>query len=162
MPTRPAQRARAPGKQRKTSGAQRAPRPSSKAELIVRQGFFIDATGKTQVAVPEIVILGNRDGFAYLAALFEQLASQAAEGSRSSAAAEGERLPRGAAPVNARLSDDLEFRFAPLTAANRAATLKRFGVTLKSRQEGSLFDRYQHVAEEQYQKVARKIARSPK
>lgn len=134
------------------------PKPSKKAELIVRQGFMIDATGGAAVAIPEVVLLANQDGFRYLADMFAHLAEQAGAKSRDTQAAEGLALPRGVTPVNVRLSDDMDFRFAPLTAANRAATLKRYGVTLKSRQKGSLFDRYQNVAEEQYQKVARKIA----
>lgn len=144
--------------QARANGLELAPTPSANAEMVVRQGFVIDATSGSAVAIPEVVLLANREGFAYLARLFAHMEALAGSKSRESAAAAGVSLPRGAAPINARLSDDLDFRFAPLTSANRAATFKRYGVTLKSRQKGSLFDRYQNVAEQQYQKVARKIS----
>lgn len=116
------------------------------AEVIVRQGFLIDATGKGPVAVPEVVILANADGFAYLAAVFSELAVQARAG-KSSAASAGFHLPRSAEPINVRLSDDIDFRFAPLTGANRRAMFKQFGIDMASKQKGSLFERYKEVLE---------------
>lgn len=118
------------------------PKPGASAELIVRQGFIIDATGNGLHAVPEVAILGNRAGFEYLAAVFSHLA----ERSRQRGADAGPiELPRNSHPINVRLSDDLDFQFAVLTESNRKALLKRFGVDMKSRQKGSLFERYQEV-----------------
>ena len=112
------------------------------AELIVRQGFIIDATGNGLHAVPEVAMLGNRAAFEYLAAVFSHLAERAKE---RKPADDPIALPRNAPPINVRLSDDLDFQFALLTAANRKALLKRFGIDMKSRQKGSLFERYQEV-----------------
>jgi len=120
------------------------PKPGKNAELIVRQGFLIDASGKGLHAVPEVVILANADGFQYLADVFGQLA-EAAQSRKKAAGDESVKLPRMEHPINARLSDDLEFRFAPLTAMNRKAMFKQFGIDTKSKQTGSLFERYQEV-----------------
>ena len=135
----------------------RLPKASSKAELIVREGFVIDATGRSQQAIPEVSILGNREGFTYLSEVFAHLAERAAARHTSPQPAEPLHLSRLEHPVNVRLSDAIEFRFAPLTAANRAAMFKRHGITMKSRERGSLFGRYREVADTQYQKVARRI-----
>jgi hypothetical protein len=35
-------------------------------EVIVKQQFLIDATGKVAYAVPEILLLGNREGLRHL------------------------------------------------------------------------------------------------
>jgi len=134
----------------------RLPTPSRSAEIILRQGFVIDATGKQQRAVPEVVIVANREGLEYLSGLFAYAAGQARR-ERDRAPADPVHLPRGQEPINVRLSDDMDIRVAPLTSANRAATFRRYGVTLQSRQKGSLFDRYRDIAATQYQKVARRI-----
>jgi hypothetical protein len=141
----------------KAKAAAAPPKPPSKAELIVRQGFIIDATGKQQHAVPEVLILGNREGLQYLADVFGHLADQAKSRSRATGAGEPIHLPQLDHPVNGRLSDAIEFRFIPLTAANRAATFRQLGITMKSREHGSLFERYQGIAETQYTKVARRL-----
>jgi hypothetical protein len=122
----------------------RAPKPGKNAELIVRQGFLIDASKNGLHAVPEVVILANADGFQYLADIFSQLA-EAARSRKKAAGDESIKMPRLEHPINARFSDDLDFRFAPLTAINRRAVLKQFGIDTKSKQTGSLFERYQEV-----------------
>lgn len=120
------------------------PLPAKNAEIITRQGFLIDATGKGPHAVPEVVLLANGAGLAYLADLFLYLADFAAEfGEELEAAIVG--LPRNEHPINVRLSDDLAFRFALLTEVNRRQMFKKFGIDMASRQKGSLFERYQEV-----------------
>ncbi len=121
------------------------PRPTRSAELIIRQGFVIDATGKDGPrAVPEVVILGNEGGFRYMAELFAALAGAA--GARTREPHEGLQLHRGEGPFEHRFSDDFELRFVPMNAANRNATMRKLGITQVSRQSGSLFERYQEVA----------------
>jgi hypothetical protein len=127
------------------------------AELVVRQGFEIDATGRFPHAVPEVIVLGNRSGLQYLSEVFAFLAERAARRARSSEPLEEVRLERLEDPINVRLSDELEFRFAPLTDANRAATFKRYGITIKSRQRGSLFERYQQITQLQFGRVAQRL-----
>ncbi len=122
----------------------RLPKPGRSAELVVRQGFVIDATGKGPLAVPELVILGNAEGLRFLAELFAELAQLARSRPRSSDGM-AVHLSRGEPPINTRFSDDLEFRFAVMTSANRRAVLKQFGIDTKSKQKGSLFERYQEV-----------------
>ena len=63
--------------------------------------------------------------------------------------------------VSRRLSDAIEFRFAPLTDGNRAAPFKRHGITMKSRETGSLLGRYQDVAATQDHKLARRVGVQP-
>ena len=155
-------RARARSKSAARAAGAAPPKPSSKAELIVREGFIIDATGGGQQATSEVLVLGNREGLRYLSDLFAHLAEQAGGRSKSTAPAEPLHLSRLEHPVNVRLSDALEFRFAPLTPANRAATFKHHGITMKSREHGSLFGRYREVAETEYQKVARRIQQDRK
>lgn len=154
---------RAPGKKSRPASPARKNavatqvKPSKNAEIIVRQGFVIDATGGAQHAVPEVLIFGNREGLQYLSEVFARLAEQAKSRAPSAEPAEELQLGRDEHPINARLSDALEFRFGALTAANRAATFKRHGITMKSREKGSLFERYQEVAETKYTKIARQI-----
>jgi len=105
------------------------------------------------------MILGNREGLQYLADVFAYLAEQAKGRVRTSAADQEIRLQQLDHPVNGRLSDAIDFRFIPLTAANRAAMFKQHGITMKSREHGSLFERYQGIAETQYTKVARRLER---
>lgn len=127
--------------QKKSTGA----RPGRNAELVIRQGFVIDATGKEGPrAVPEVIILGNEGGFRYMAELFDALAKVA--GARSKEPHEGLQLHRGEGPFDHRFSDDFELRFVPMNAVNRAATMRKLGITQVSRQSGSLFERYQEVA----------------
>ncbi|MFO0839554.1 MAG: hypothetical protein U1D55_13645 [Phycisphaerae bacterium] len=134
------------------------PKPSRSAELIVRQGFVIDATGKGPLATPEVVILGNRDGLRYLSALFAHLAERA--GARAAASENDDSIPLAGDdhPINGRLSDDLRFRFAAVGAANREAQFKRFGITMKSKQKGSLFERYEEVVS-QFGRLAERLKR---
>jgi hypothetical protein len=141
----------------KAKPAAAPPKPPAKAELIVRQGFIIDATGKQQHAVPEVLLLGNREGLQYLADAFAHLAEQAKARSRTTDPGEPIHLIQLDHPVNPRLSDAVAFRFIPLTTANRAATFKQHGVTMKSREHGSLFERYQDVAQTQYGSVLRQL-----
>ncbi|MBI5863182.1 MAG: hypothetical protein HZB38_01450 [Planctomycetes bacterium] len=116
--------------------------PAGSAEIIVRQGFMIDATGKGPHAIPEVLMLANAEGCEYLAAVFADLARRARS---REAGTESVHLPRNEHPINIRLSDDIDFRFAPLSAGNRRAMFKQFGIDTASRQKGSLFERYQEV-----------------
>ena len=134
------------------------PKPPAAAELIVRQGFIIDATGREQHAVPEVVVIGNREGLRYLSDVFAYLAEET-KTHRSPEPHAGVHMMRLELPVNPRMSDAIEFRFIPVVDANRAATFKRHGVTMKSREHGSLFERYRGVAETEYTKVARRLER---
>ncbi len=86
--------------------------------------------------------MANAEGLEYLARVFAALAAAARKGGD---AGEGVHLPRLTHPVNTRLSDDLDFRFVPLTDENRRAMFKQHGVDMKSKQRGSLFDRYQET-----------------
>lgn len=146
-PARPRAGAKKAKPERSTAGKRAHPAtpggaPTEGAELIVRQGFLIDATGGTISAVPEVVLLGNAAGLEYLAGVFSSLAAAARRGGDAGA---GIHLPRLTQPVNGRLSDDLDFRFVPLTEENRRAMFKQHGVDMKSKQRGSLFDRYQET-----------------
>lgn len=136
---------RAPRVARKSKSVQSGlPLPPKSAEIISRQGFLIDATGKGPHAVPEVVLLANAPALKYLAELFSYLADRSRPGDDSiDAAIVG--LPRNDHPINTRLSDDLEFRFALLTDENRRQVFKKFGIDMASRQKGSLFERYQEV-----------------
>lgn len=119
----------------------------------MRQSFVIDATNpRTFRAVPEVLLLGDAAAFRSLAGLFEKLAEAAERGDTPPPELEHPSLP-----VNTRLSDDLALRFVPLHDAARSATFKRLGITLRSRQEGSLFDRYQEVAQE-FRKLQARLA----
>jgi hypothetical protein len=142
-PPRRATRGGRAGKGSTEGGGPVIPKPPNGAEIVVRQGFVIDATGKGPLAIPEVVLLANADGLRFLSQVFAALAEQA--GSRSGAAAEPVYLPRLEHPINAQLSDDLDFRFAALTAFSRRALFRRFGIDRKSRQHGSLFERYQQM-----------------
>jgi hypothetical protein len=131
------------------------PQPAADAELIVRQGFIIDATGGSQAAIPEVLILGNEAGLRYLADVCAHLAGRADDQDPSVEPADAFHLARLSHPINARLSDAMEFSLAPLTAANRAATFKRHGITMKSREHGSLFGRYQEAAQADSRKAGK-------
>lgn len=139
------------------SGPQAPPRPPADAELILRQQFTIEGRGRRQYAVPEMLIVANRQGMEYLAKVFDYLAEQARVAARVKQPLAPLVIGRSEPPVNARLSDDLAIRCVPVSDANRRPTLRQYNITLRSRQRGSLFERYRQIAEADYQKVAERI-----
>jgi len=133
------------------------PRPTAGAELILRQQFTIETQGRKQYAVPEMLIVGNCEGFEYLARVFEYLAEQARVQKRVKQPLVPFVFGRSDPPINVRLSDDLAMRCVLIHEDNRKATLRQLGITLKSRQRGSLFERYRQIAQSDYHKVAERI-----
>lgn len=118
---------------------------------------MIETQGRKQYAVPEMLIVGNREGFEYLARVFEYLAEQARVHKRVKQPLAPFVFGRSDPPINVRLSDDLALRCVPVQEQNRKTTLRQLGVTLKSRQRGSLFERYRQIARSDYQKVADRL-----
>lgn len=133
------------------------PRPAADAELILRQQFTIETQGRRQYAVPEMLIVGNREGFEYLSRVFAYLAEQARVQKRVKQPLAPFVFGRSDPPINVRLSDDLAIRCVPIHDQNRKPTLRQLGITLKSRQRGSLFERYRQIAQSDYQKVAERL-----
>ena len=133
------------------------PKPAAGAELILRQQFTIETHGRKQYAVPEMLIVGNCEGFEYLARVFGYLAEQARVQKRVKQPLAPFVFGRSDPPINVRLSDDLAMRCVPIHEESRKATLRQLGITVKSRQRGSLFERYRQIAQTDYHKVAERI-----
>lgn len=91
-----------------------------KSEFIVKQQFLIDATGDREYAVPEILLLGNREGLRQLGEWFLQLAGRDPDPAHGDWDPDDhQHVPTKFAPVNPALTDELEFREGILTDANR-------------------------------------------
>ena len=126
----------------------RWPKPSSKAEIISKERFLIDGTGKKDVPIPELLVLANRQGFQFLSRVFAFMAQP--EGKVNDWIAQLDpddhyHMGRSEAPFSHKLSDDIEFRLGTITPANRKQVLRHYGITQKWRARGSLVKRYEHL-----------------
>lgn len=121
------------------------PEPPDAAEVIVRQRFFIEMPehGKPY-AVPELLLLGNREGFEWLSEYFAFRAANVPttfqiEGGDPD---DHEHLDGSFFPVSAHLCDEIEFRVGVLTDANRAAALAKYAVDVTPAERGCLRTRF--------------------
>lgn len=123
-----------------------------KPEVIVKQTFLIDATGEVEYAVPEVLILGNREGFLMLAKALRSIAESVPNPEHANCDPDDHRhfptKSKWDEPFNCELSDELEFRMGVLTEANREAVLRKYGITPASRAAGNLVDRYRSQADQ--------------
>ena len=129
----------------------RWPKPSSKAEIILKERYLIDGTGKKDVPIPELLVLANREGFRYLSRVFAFMAQPRGKVADWIAQLDPDdhyHMGRAEAPFNHNLSDDIEFRLGTITSANRRQVLRHYGITQKRRARGSLVKRYEHLIAE--------------
>ena len=113
-------------------------------EVIIKQQFTIDATGDIEFAVPEILVLGNRDGLRQLGHWLLGLAEREPQAAHAYWDPDDhQHLTTKHPPFNLLLSDELEFRFGILTESNRGDVLDKYGISESTKQAGHLCDRYQ-------------------
>ncbi len=99
-------------------------------EIIIKLGKTTLMTGDEPLEMPDVQILGNREGLRYLA----QELLRAAERKPSPASlANGDpddhsHLATRNPPFNSRLCDAMEFRIGILTAENRDQVFKKYGI----------------------------------
>ena len=131
--------------------SRRWPKPSSKAEIILKERFLIDGTGKKNVPIPELLVLANREGFQYLSRVFAFMAQPRGKVADWIAQLDPDdhyHMGRSEAPFSHKLSDDIEFRLGTITSANRRRVLRHYGITQRWRARGSLLKRYEHLIAE--------------
>lgn len=131
--------------------AEQAAEPSRQdaPEIIVREQFMVDATGKVHVAIPELLLLANRAGYRWLADYFRDLAEREPRthsdpiGDPDDHSHYSTQYP----PVNPALSDRVELRIGHLDATNRDAVLAKYKISPETASLGSLVGRYRDSAE---------------
>jgi len=123
------------------------PEAPANAELILRQRLFVETTGTKPYAVPELLILGNREGFEWLAKYFAHRAAKMPTEfqAQHNDADDHDHLVALDHPFSSKLSDELEIRVGVLTQENRAATLKKYGFMTSEPQRGCLVKRYKQL-----------------
>ncbi|MDB5295214.1 MAG: hypothetical protein JWO31_1197 [Phycisphaerales bacterium] len=140
----------------KRAGASAAPIPGDgpvrdePPEVVLREQFMIDATEPVPVAIPELLVLGNRAGFRALAAFFAGLADREPRTSDDPAGDpddHGHVDFRFTPEINQALSDQVEVRVGHLTRENRAAVLAAYGIDGGAASHGSLVGRYAGLIE---------------
>lgn len=125
-------------------------RVKNKAQIIIRQRYNINATGKKEFATPVIHILATRKGFRFLANFFQALAeTKIPQQSADSDPDNHAHLSTGQNAVfDPSLSDELEFRVGLITPSNRKRTLKKYTINRATRADKDLINRYEkQVAE---------------
>ena len=118
------------------------------AEVIVKQTYLIDATGEKKYPVPEVLLLGNREGLRNLGQWLVDYAERIPKADAMDWDPDDhQHLPTKYPPFNSALSDELEFRIGILTELNRDAVLDKYGINEASRQKGDLVARYRRQAD---------------
>ncbi len=119
-----------------------------KPEIIVKQQYLVNATGDVAYAVPEILLIGNREGFRQLGEWFLEVSLHEPDPKLIDCDPDDhQHMGTGYAPFNPALSDELEFRVGILTESNRDRVLSKHGITETARQIGELAIRYRRQAE---------------
>lgn len=120
------------------------------AEIIVKEGFSLASTSQGgTIAVPELAILANRKGFAFLSRVFADVAKRGLGRVQA-----GDPDPENhehlgwAKPFDTRRSDRIDIRLGVFTKANRPHVLARYGITKASSQRGDLRHRYRRLIAE--------------
>ena len=122
--------------------------PESKAEVIVKQQYTIDATGDDEYAIPEVLVLGNRAGLRRLGKWLLDLADRAPSSDALDWDPDNHEHLSTKHPIfNASLSDEIEFRVGILTEWNRSQVLDKYGIIEANRQSGDLVARYRRQAD---------------
>ncbi|MFO0782845.1 MAG: hypothetical protein U0636_04090 [Phycisphaerales bacterium] len=123
------------------------PEPSAHAELILRQRLFVETSGAKPYAVPELLILGNREGFEWLSKYFAYRAAKMPTEFQvqQNDADDHHHLVALDHPFSSKLSDELEIRVGMLTPQNRATTLAKYGFMTSEPQRGCLVKRYKQL-----------------
>jgi hypothetical protein len=123
------------------SGQVRWPQAQAGAELVFKQHFALFSDKGPTIAIPTLIIVGNRKGFDFLSQLFAYAARRRLY---SSPGDPDDHLHwgRAEAPINPRLSDDMEFRIGTYEARARKETLRKYGMTRSERGRGDAAPRY--------------------
>ena len=112
------------------------------AELIIKENLIhLDSCGRETVAIPALAILGNRQGFRYLARVFEYLADRTPVPPASAHETDPEDHQHLDVFDSAR-SDKVEIRLGHITPENRRQVLRKFGVSRTNADRRCLTKRY--------------------
>lgn len=121
------------------------PKQPKNAELILKESWEVDASGKKDVPLPCIVVVANRQGYWYLARYFEAMANRKAHLFNDAAADPDDHVHFNSRPwegFDPRLSDLVTFRLGTLDKRNRPAVFERYGITRENAERGDMFERY--------------------
>jgi hypothetical protein len=99
-------------------------------EVIVKLGTITDCTGEPPRSIPDVRILGNREGLRELARLLLWMSKRKPtdEHIKNGDPDDHQHFSAQRLPFNSSLSDELEFRIGILTDANRGAVLNKYGI----------------------------------
>jgi hypothetical protein len=121
------------------------PDPPDSAELILRQRFFVAVPEKgAPYAMPELLLLGNREGFEWLSRYF---ANRAASLPTEYQVERGDpddhwHLGGDCMPRSAPLSDEIEIRVGVYTEASRGRALAKYAIDTTPGERGCLRTRF--------------------
>lgn len=134
---------------KKRAAKPRFPQIPSEAEIILKESYCVDDTESTEVPIPEIIMLANREGLRYLGEYFlylaEALKPSADDCDPDDHQHSGTMFPNK--PFNYELSDRIELRIGVLSDENRPHVEEKYGISGRSRKHGSLIERYTRLAE---------------
>ncbi len=134
---------------RRTRGRQsgRSPRFPRGAELVLKETWEVDGTRDHDVPLPCILILGNKQGYRYLAQYFAWMATRdATPVSESWGDPDNHVQFNGIGwnePFDQTLSDRVTFRLGTLNKRNRAAAFEKYQVSPATAQRGNAIARYE-------------------
>lgn len=112
------------------------------AELIIKDNLIhLDSSGRETVAIPALVILGNSQGFRYLARIFEYLADYTPVPPASAHETDPEDHQHLDVFDSAR-SDKVEIRLGHITSENRRQVFRKFAVSKTTADRRCLTRRY--------------------
>ncbi|MDA0833171.1 MAG: hypothetical protein O2955_04145 [Planctomycetota bacterium] len=118
------------------------------AEVIIKQSFLINCTEDVPYAVPEILLLGNREGLERLGHFLLNMSQRLLDqGQCELDPDDHQHLTINNGHFNPRLSDEMEIRIGVLTLENRDSVLEKYDIDESTRQTGDLAPRFRNLAD---------------
>jgi hypothetical protein len=111
-------------------------------EVILKQFVHFDCTGRKIKPEPALLILANREGYAWLADYFGALATREWHTSSDISDPDDHQHLRDALPINRKLSDTMEIRLGFLNEQNRRAVKQKYNISTSTARHDSLVRRY--------------------
>lgn len=125
----------------------RQSRSRKAAQIILKESFSLDASGKKCIAVPEFVMIADRQGLKTIAHQIEGWSEATDDDADNHIHLED--------LCNIRLSDRLGIRVVLLTQQNRREVFRRYGVGQRLRRMNSLTERYKHIVKEATKEISK-------
>jgi hypothetical protein len=134
-------------------------RKSGKAEIIVKEGYFIDDSRSRGIAIPKLLLLANREGYQLLAEICVSMAKKRITDFLMRVDPDHHcHLDTVLGPFSRELSDQIEIRLGLLTPENRTAVFRNYSISRSTRRRGDLAERYRRMAIDSTHRIKRSAA----